>query len=85
MGLFDKLDRLANAGAGSRMAEHEHGWAKRQGKTTNQRNHLAEVANGFGVSRAARNAAYAQLVAEVGEAEANLLAEQAVRRVRGTF
>jgi len=85
MSIFDKLDRLANAAAGSLMPDEHHARASTQSQTTNARNQLAQVANGFGVSRAAKRAAHAQLVREVGDREAQKLMKDAVRKIRDTF
>jgi hypothetical protein len=83
--VFDFLDKLANAGAVSRMPDEKRAKATRQSQTTNDRNDLAAVATNLGASRVARKAAKAQLVGEVGEAKAKELMAQADRRVRGSF
>lgn len=83
--MFKTLDKLANAGAGSRMPEEKYRRAKAQGETTTGRNMLAQVAAGYGVTRQAKQAARRQLVAEVGQAEADRLTKLAVRKVRSTF
>jgi len=85
MGWLNAIDKLANAGAGSRMPEEKLTRAKSQGQTTNHRNQLAQVANGFGVSRAAQRAAKDQLVKEVGAVEADRLTKEAARKVRTSF
>jgi hypothetical protein len=83
--VFDFLDKIANAGAGNRMSAEMHATARAQSKTTNDRNQLAQTAAGFGVSRAAKRAAQAQLVNEVGQVQAEALVKQAVHKVRTSF
>jgi hypothetical protein len=83
--MFKLLDKLANAGAGSRMPDEKRARARSQSQTTNARNELAAVATNPGAARVARKAAEAQLVGEVGEARAKELMAQADRRVRGSF
>lgn len=85
MGLFDAIDKLANAGARSVMPAEKLARAKDQALATNQRNELAMMANGYQVSKAAQRAAKAQLVDEVGEAEAAKLMKQSVHKVRNSF
>jgi hypothetical protein len=85
MGVLKALDKLANAGARSRMPEAMHTYAKAQSGTTNHRNQLAIVANGFGVGKPAQRAAKEQLIEEVGPAEAERLMKQAVHKVRKSF
>ncbi|MEU4576580.1 hypothetical protein [Nonomuraea sp. NPDC023979] len=54
--------------------------AKGQGQTTNQRNRKADVANGFGVTRAAKLAAERELIAEVGPRQAKRLMRESANR-----
>ena len=75
--MFKFLDKLAGAGAGSRMPDDLHARAKRQANTTNRVNQLARDANGFGTTRAQRNAAERALVAAVGERQAKKLIKDA--------
>ena len=89
MGLLKKFenaaDKLASAGAGNRMPAETRAQATNQSNNTNARNQTAEVAVNLGASRAARKAAKSQLVAEVGEREAERLMKQANKRVRTGF
>ena len=83
--MFKFLDKVANAGAGSVMPDEKRARAKSQSHTTNQRNQLAQVANGYGVDRKAKAAARAQLVEDVGPDEAKKLMKQNVHKVRNSF
>ncbi|MDP4501117.1 hypothetical protein [Nonomuraea turcica] len=86
MGLFEKLDKLANAGAGSRMPDKTDARARAQSHTTNRHQRLAYTANpGFGSSRADQRAAEADLIREVGSREAKRLMKDAARKVRDSF
>jgi hypothetical protein len=83
--MFRFLDRVANAGTRSRMPADLLTHARDQGRTTSMRNQLAQIANGFGVSRDAKRAAWEQLVNAVGPAEAQRLVDQAAHKVRTSF
>ncbi|MER6577326.1 hypothetical protein [Nonomuraea sp. NPDC001023] len=83
--VFSFLDKVANAGARSTMPAEMLTHAKDQGRTTSRRNQLAQIANGFGVSRDAKRAAWDQLVNAVGPAEAKQLVDQAAHKVRTSF
>ncbi|RSN12777.1 hypothetical protein DMB42_11405 [Nonomuraea sp. WAC 01424] len=83
--MFSFLDKVANAGARSTMPAEILDRAKAQGQTTNTRNQLAQIANGFGVSRDAKRAAWNQLVNAVGADEAKKLVDQAAHKVRTSF
>ncbi|MEU7743347.1 hypothetical protein [Nonomuraea sp. NPDC049158] len=83
--MFKFLDKVANAGAGSRMPSGTLTRAKDQSVNTNVRNQLAAVAANPGASRVARKQAKAQLVNAVGEAKAEQLVEQAVHKARDSF
>lgn len=89
MGLLDKFanaaDKLANAGAGSRMSNEQLRHARDQSLNTNVRNQIAGVAANPGASRVARQEARAQLVSTVGAHEAEKLIKDANRKVKDSF
>ncbi|WP_049562268.1 hypothetical protein [Nonomuraea sp. SBT364] len=58
--------------------------ARGQGQATNKRNQTADVANGFGVTRADKQRARRELIAEVGPRKAKqLMRDSADRAVKG--
>ncbi|MEU6781523.1 hypothetical protein ABZ912_20145 [Nonomuraea angiospora] len=83
MGWFDKLDKLANAGAGNRMSGETRARADGQSDTTRRRNNLAHKANGFTTTRAEKQAAERALIGEVGEKEARKLIRQTADKACG--
>lgn len=85
MGLLNALDKLANAGAGSRMSKEQFRHARDQSVNTNVRNQIAAVAANPGASRVSRQQAKAQLVDAVGAHEAEKLIKEADRKVKDSF
>lgn len=83
--LANAADKLANAGAGSRMPDAVRGHVRDQSVNTNARNDLAEVAANLGASRVARKAAEKQLADAVGAREAAQLIKGATHKARTSF
>lgn len=81
MGLFEKLDRLANAGAKSQMPEEKRARAQGQSQSENARTGLADLAANPGNARVARKAARAQLVDALGgDAQAAAEADKRIKQ-----
>lgn len=85
MGLFDKLDKLANAGARSSMPVERLTKHKGAAQTTNHHIQLSQVAVNLGASRVARKQAERQLIADVGKSEAERLMKQSAKKIRDSF
>lgn len=85
MGLLNAIDRLANAGAGSRMPPEKYTEAKTRAGTANKVAALSDKAIGKNASRADQRKAHAELVRKVGEQEAKKQMEHAAERAKQRF
>lgn len=83
--MFKFLDKVANAGTGSRMSAQKHAAHRGVAQSENHLTELAAVAANLGATRVARKAAREQLVNAVGEREAKKREAQAARKVRDSF
>ncbi|MEU6725436.1 hypothetical protein ABZ917_17150 [Nonomuraea wenchangensis] len=82
MGFFSAVDKLASAGAGSRMPAKGAAQVKASAANANHLNRLAVTAYpGSGAPRAKQVQAAAELERAVGKKQAKKLTEQALQRV----
>ncbi|MEU8362294.1 hypothetical protein AB0C27_40380 [Nonomuraea sp. NPDC048882] len=83
--LANAADRLAGAGAKSRMPDELAAKYNRASSAVNQAIELSQVAVNLGATRVARKQAERQLVDAVGEAEAARLMKQSAKKIRDSF